>query len=116
MCSKALHLRSLGINQFAHYRHSIYKWQQDQRKQAIVRPRSASFSSPSQPANPAFEQLHQPGGFRRNYVIQRANEQGLEDLPVSNNFIEFLYLFGHFVSTEPFGRGKSYVLTTLAGW
>ena len=27
----------------------------------------------------------------------RANEQGVEGPPMSNNFIDFLYLFGHFV-------------------
>jgi proton-coupled amino acid transporter len=83
---------------FFHYRHPIYKWQQEQRRQAIVRPRSVSYATPPQPANPVIEQLHQPGGFRRNYVLQRANEQGLGEPTVSNNFIEFLYLFGHFVS------------------
>lgn len=56
--------------------------------------------------NSAFEHIREPGGFRRNYVMMRANEQGLEEPIVSNNFIEFLYLFGHFVS----GLGSEHIL------
>lgn len=97
--------------------HPIYKWQANQRRQAEVRPRSASFSTPSGSAvDPAFEHIHEPGGFRRNYVIQRANEQGTEEPPMLNNFIEFLYIFGHFVScleTREAVRGE---LNVAAGW
>lgn len=46
--------------------------------------------------DPAFEHIHQPGGFRRNYILLRANEQGLEDPPVTSTFIDFIYIFGHF--------------------
>ena len=99
-------LRSLDI--FFTYsfrdRHSIYKWQADQQRQA-ARPRAASFhapdSEPLHPPHPAFEHIREPGGFRRNYVLHRANQEGAEEPSVSNNFIEFLYLFGHFVSFGP---------------
>jgi hypothetical protein len=52
----------------------------------------------SQPTDPAFEHIHEPGGFRRNYVLLQANEQGAEP-QILNNFIDFLLLFGHFVSS-----------------
>lgn len=76
--------------------HDIYKWHSDQKKQA-GRVRAASFAGPSQPPHPAFEHIHEPGGFRRNYLLLRANEQG-EEPRILNNFIDFLLLFGHFVS------------------
>ena len=59
--------------------------------------RSASFAGLSAPPDPAFEHIHEPGGFRRNYVLLQANEQGAEPR-ILNNFIDFLLLFGHFVS------------------
>jgi proton-coupled amino acid transporter len=49
--------------------------------------------------DPAFEHIHEPGGFRRNYVLLQG-PVGEESEPprILNNFIDFLYLFGHFVS------------------
>ncbi|KAJ7649790.1 vacuolar amino acid transporter 4 [Roridomyces roridus] len=79
--------------------HDIYKWHSDQRKQA-ARPRAASFTAPSPVQNPAFEHIHEPGGFRRNYVLLRAAERGEEEPPILNNFIEFLYIFGHFAGED----------------
>ncbi|KAL5526503.1 hypothetical protein ACEPAF_8227 [Sanghuangporus sanghuang] len=83
--------------------HPIYKWQADQQRQS-ARPRAASFHSPSpeplHPSHTAFEHIREPGGFRRNYVLHRANQQGVEEPAVSNNFIEFLYLFGHFAGED----------------
>lgn len=76
-------------------RHDIYKWHADQTRQA-ARARSASFAGLSNPTHPAFEHIHEPGGFRRNYVLLRANENG-EEPRILNNFIDFLYIFGHFV-------------------
>jgi hypothetical protein len=76
--------------------HDIYKWHADQRRQA-ARVRASSFAGPSQAPQPAFEHIHEPGGFRRNYVKLRANEQGEEHPQMLNNFIDFLLLFGHFV-------------------
>ncbi len=50
--------------------------------------------------DPAFEHIHEPGGFRRNYVLLQANGVDTEEQPrILNNFIDFLYLFGHFVSS-----------------
>jgi solute carrier family 36 (proton-coupled amino acid transporter) len=80
-------------------RHGIYKWQQDQRR--LGRPRSVSFAGSGATPDPAFEHIHEPGGFRRNYVLLQATigEDGEQQQPrMLNNFIDFLYLFGHFVS------------------
>jgi solute carrier family 36 (proton-coupled amino acid transporter) len=55
------------------------------------------------PPDPAFEHIHEPGGFRRNYVLLQATigEDGEQQQPrILNNFIDFLYLFGHFVSLQ----------------
>ena len=50
--------------------------------------------------DPAFEHIHEPGGFRRNYVLLQANTDDTEEQPrILNNFIDFLYIFGHFVSS-----------------
>ncbi len=38
-------------------------------------------------AGHAFENIHEPGGFRRNYVLRRAEEQGLDEPRVTENFI-----------------------------
>lgn len=77
--------------------HDIYKWHADQQRQA-ARVRSVSFAGPSPPMDPAFEHIHEPGGFRRNYVLLKANEQGTQEPPkMLNNFIDFLFIFGHFV-------------------
>lgn len=77
--------------------HNIYKWQSDQRR--FARARSASFAgSTNSNANPAFANIHEPGGFRRNYLLMRAHEQGEEQPEMASSFIEFLYLFGHFVN------------------
>ncbi|KAI0649467.1 transmembrane amino acid transporter protein-domain-containing protein [Trametes meyenii] len=80
--------------------HSIYKWQADRRRQA-VRPRSNSYagSTNTEPPHPAFEHLHEPGGFRRNYVLLRDPERATQR-PIVRNFIEFLYIFGHFAGED----------------
>ncbi|KAJ7471449.1 vacuolar amino acid transporter 4 [Mycena galericulata] len=80
--------------------HDIYKWHSDQQKLA-ARGRAASFTAarPVTP-DPAFEHIHEPGGFRRNYVLMRATERGEEEPRILNNFIEFLYIFGHFAGED----------------
>ncbi|KAG5647379.1 hypothetical protein DXG03_000447 [Asterophora parasitica] len=78
--------------------HDIYKWHAGVSR---GRARATSFAGPSPQPDPAFEHIHEPGGFRRNYVILRANEQGAEDPPrMLNNFIDFLYIFGHFAGED----------------
>ena len=95
--------------------HNIYKWQADKRRQA-ARPRSASFagSTHTQPPHPAFEHIHEPGGFRRTYVMLNDPERATQR-PMVRNFIEFLYIFGHFVSTFPVCLEFVAYATTQAG-
>ena len=52
--------------------------------------------------DPAFEHIHEPGGFRRNYVLLQGAIHEEREPPRILNFIEFLYLFGHFVSSPCF--------------
>jgi proton-coupled amino acid transporter len=78
-------------------RHDIYKWQQEQRREG--RRRSVSFAgSTSIAQDPAFEHIHEPGGFRRNYVLLQNGNGHRDDPRMLNNFVDFLYIFGHFVS------------------
>ncbi|KAF8917223.1 transmembrane amino acid transporter protein-domain-containing protein [Mucidula mucida] len=77
--------------------HDIYKYQSNQRK---GRSRAASFAAQSPPVDPAFEHIHEPGGFRRNYVLLRATNEPGEEPQFVNNFIDFLYLFGHFAGED----------------
>ncbi|KAG8744133.1 neutral amino acid transporter [Ceratobasidium sp. 414] len=80
--------------------HEIYKWHADQGRGHLRRPRSVSFAGPQLNADPAFQHIHEPGGFRRNYVLLAAREQGQEDPRMLHNFIEFLYLYGHFAGED----------------
>jgi len=97
--------------------HGIYKWQE--RAQRNARPRATSLIVQPTTHGPAFENIHQPGGFRRNYVLLRAEEQGLEEPRVTESFIgarsyqsssamgcctnvplDFLFLYGHFAGED----------------
>ena len=82
------------------YSHDIYKYQE--RAQRKARPRAASLIVPQHTTDqdPAFEHIHEPGGFRRNYMLLRATQDGLEEPPVTSTFIDFLYLFGHFAGED----------------
>ncbi|KIY45508.1 hypothetical protein FISHEDRAFT_76685 [Fistulina hepatica ATCC 64428] len=81
--------------------HDIYKWHSAQQKQVQSRVRSVSFTGPSATGtpHPAFEHIHEPGGFRRNYLLLRADEEDFEPTFV-NNFIDFLFIFGHFAGED----------------
>ncbi|KAG8851344.1 neutral amino acid transporter [Tulasnella sp. 330] len=81
--------------------HDIYKWQSDTRRNAAAK-RSRSVSGPirANPVDPAFEHIHEPGGLRRNYVLLKAREQGVEQPQIISNFVDFLYLFGHFAGED----------------
>ncbi|TFK46084.1 hypothetical protein OE88DRAFT_1668237 [Heliocybe sulcata] len=77
--------------------HDVYKWQ----SRANGRLRAASFSGASTaPPDPAFEHIHEPGGFRRNYVMLRAHERGTHQPRILRSFIDFLYVYGHFAGEE----------------
>ncbi|TFK28153.1 vacuolar amino acid transporter 4 [Coprinopsis marcescibilis] len=76
--------------------HDIYKWHSRQSNRA----RAVSFHAPAATTDPVFEHIHEPGGFRRNYMKLRATEQGSEEPPMLDNFIDFLTLFGHFAGED----------------
>ncbi|KAE9398833.1 hypothetical protein BT96DRAFT_939884 [Gymnopus androsaceus JB14] len=101
--------------------HDIYKWHSNVNAQRQARRvRSATFSAPESSSvlvesDPAFQHIHEPGGFRRNYVLVHNNNSndgassgagvgnGHESpMPpvVVNNFIDFLFLFGHFAGED----------------
>ncbi|KAG9102470.1 neutral amino acid transporter [Ceratobasidium sp. 370] len=80
--------------------HEIYKWHADQERGHLRRPRSVSFAGPQLNVDPAFQHIREPGGFRRNYMVLAAREQGQEDPRMLHNFIEFLYLYGHFAGED----------------
>lgn len=112
------HYAALG----ADVTHDIYKWHEAHSNSnegngpgGVRRVRSATFSGVSAAAtstveDPAFQHIHEPGGFRRNYVLLKnanngngfnADEVAANEPPVVvNNFIDFLFLFGHFVRTQ----------------
>ena len=95
--------------------HDIYKWQIDKRRGA--RPRSASFAGSTRSSvNPTFANIHEPGGFRRNYLLMRANEQGEEQPEMVSSFIEFLFLFGHFVNINAPVSSMRYLTCYHQGW
>ena len=95
--------------------HDIYKWQTDQRRGA--RPRAASFAGSTRSSvNPTFANIHEPGGFRRNYLLMRAHEQGEEQPEMPSSFIEFLYLFGHFVNIDMPISSMCYLMFRYQGW
>ncbi|KAF8519583.1 transmembrane amino acid transporter protein-domain-containing protein [Gautieria morchelliformis] len=85
--------------------HDIYKWQADT---VLRRTRSASYSGTQGNKHPAFEHIREPGGFRRNYLLLRAEDQESGDpeygengrTRMLNNFIDFLYIFGHFAGED----------------
>ncbi|KIK80948.1 hypothetical protein PAXRUDRAFT_833212 [Paxillus rubicundulus Ve08.2h10] len=79
--------------------HDIYKWHTSQRRQG-ARPRASSYAGSVAPPNPTFEHIHEPGGFRRNYVLLQANEQGVDERRTTNNFIDFLYIYGQFAGED----------------
>ncbi|ODN95920.1 solute carrier family 36 (proton-coupled amino acid transporter) [Cryptococcus wingfieldii CBS 7118] len=80
--------------------HDLYKWQHDHRS----RPgRSASFSHvpvDRSDLDPSLAHIKEPGGFRRNFVVNRAQEQGLEAPDMVRNVIDFLFLYGHFAGED----------------
>lgn len=79
--------------------HGIYKWQSNAQREAMRRARSTSLIvDRNSHVDPRFQHIHEPGGFRRNYLLLKADEQRDGSPPVMlNNFIDFLYLYGHFV-------------------
>ncbi|WWC88877.1 uncharacterized protein L201_003792 [Kwoniella dendrophila CBS 6074] len=82
--------------------HDLYKWQHSHRPDQPVR--SASFShiplDRSAILDPTLAHIHEPGGFRRNFVSTKAAEQGLEAPNMVRNVVDFLFLYGHFAGED----------------
>ncbi|WVQ96757.1 hypothetical protein IAU59_003864 [Kwoniella sp. CBS 9459] len=82
--------------------HDLYKWQHEHRPHQPVR--SASFShiplDRSAILDPTLAHIKEPGGFRRNFVVNRAQEQGLEAPTMVRNVVDFLFLYGHFAGED----------------
>ncbi|WVR06160.1 hypothetical protein IAU60_003190 [Kwoniella sp. DSM 27419] len=82
--------------------HDLYKWQHEHRPHQPVR--SASFShiplDRSAILDPTLAHIKEPGGFRRNFVSTRAQEQGLEAPTMVRNVVDFLFLYGHFAGED----------------
>lgn len=81
----------------------LYRWQRDHEVDAAnkSRTRSKSFDMP-RPVNPENANIKVPGGFRRNFISKRAQEQQQQNPPtfLTRNFIEFLSIYGHFAGEE----------------
>lgn len=80
----------------------LYKWQKDHEPDSIrTRNRSKSFDMP-RPVDPDTQNIKVPGGFRRNFISQRAQESHQAGPPtfLTRNFIEFLSIYGHFAGEE----------------
>lgn len=79
-------------------RHDLYKWAQTHGPPGARKARSASFSHPTRAdEGTTYQQIKEPGGFRRNYIRARARERGEESPRVLRNVIDFLFIYGHFV-------------------
>ncbi|KAJ9105499.1 hypothetical protein QFC21_001870 [Naganishia friedmannii] len=80
--------------------HGIYKYQQTSLRAA----RRASFSAPPVRRNtsldPSLAHIHEPGGFRRQFVINSARERGEQAPRMLKSFVDFLYLYGHFAGED----------------
>ncbi|KAI8339776.1 transmembrane amino acid transporter protein-domain-containing protein [Choanephora cucurbitarum] len=77
--------------------HDIYKWAGDMENEQIKRQRSQSFYVPrNEPLDPALARLKDPGGFRRHFVVNKAERQGRQPSWMTRTFVDFLALYGHF--------------------
>ncbi|KAI8972097.1 transmembrane amino acid transporter protein-domain-containing protein [Pilobolus umbonatus] len=78
----------------------IYKWTAEVDNKQLKRSRAQSISLPAvrEPLlDIPLQTLRQPGGFRRYHVLSRAAKQGKQPPNfVTNSFVEFLCLYGHF--------------------
>ncbi|KAJ9095765.1 hypothetical protein QFC19_007478 [Naganishia cerealis] len=67
---------------------------------------TASFSAPplaqrrNASLDPSLAHMHEPGGFRRQFVINSARERGEAAPRVLKSFVDFLYLYGHFAGED----------------
>ncbi|KAJ1947950.1 hypothetical protein FBU59_001822, partial [Linderina macrospora] len=90
--------------------HQIYRWQkkqqreeaplvEDLRRDSVTRRRSFSGWDSDSEWNLGYtrDQINVPGGFRRQFVHERAGRQGLQPPGfLADSFIDFIALYGHF--------------------
>ncbi|CAO3617315.1 unnamed protein product [Cunninghamella echinulata] len=78
--------------------HDIYKWTDDIEALKHKRQRSQSVYLPRQePTEPTLAHLKDPGGFRRHFVVHKANQEGKQPPHwMTRTFVDFLALYGHF--------------------
>ena len=81
----------------------IYRWAHANRPVAYKRTRSESLHLPrTDTLDPELDTtgIKEPGGFRRYFVKNRAEEQGRPRPRALRSFIDFLSLYGHFAGEE----------------
>ncbi|KAI8981421.1 transmembrane amino acid transporter protein-domain-containing protein [Pilobolus umbonatus] len=79
--------------------HDIYKWAEGvENEQLWKRQRSQSFLIPrNEPVPSSLARLKDPGGFRRHFVVNKAERQGRSPPHwMTRTFVDFLALYGHF--------------------
>ncbi|KAG5366671.1 Vacuolar amino acid transporter 3 [Yarrowia sp. B02] len=82
----------------------LYKWQKEHEEGGLKRSKSfdageGASSSQAQDIN----SIKAPGGFRRNFIAQKVQQENGADKPptfLTRNFIEFLSIYGHFAGEE----------------
>lgn len=82
----------------------LYKWQKDHEPENPLhyRNRSKSFEMP-RTTDAGISNIKVPGGFRRDFISQRAARKSKHAEPptfLTRNFIEFLSIYGHFAGEE----------------
>ncbi|CAO3626761.1 unnamed protein product [Cunninghamella blakesleeana] len=80
--------------------HDIYKWAEDAELGKHKRQRSQSVYLPrrnNELTEPTLAHLKDPGGFRRHFVVHKANREGKKPPHwMTRTFVDFLALYGHF--------------------
>lgn len=77
----------------------VYRWAHKNRRVSARRTRSESLHMPrTSTIDPELDVqgIKEPGGFRRFFVINQAQEQGRAPPRALRSFIDFLSLYGHF--------------------
>lgn len=81
----------------------IYRWAHQNRRKAARRTRSESVNLPRASAiDPDLdvEGIKQPGGFRRYFMLNRAEQTGQPPPRAVRSFVDFLSLYGHFAGED----------------
>ncbi|CAO1637057.1 unnamed protein product [Jaminaea pallidilutea] len=81
----------------------IYRWAHQNRRRAARRTRSESVHLPRvNTIDPDIdvEGIKEPGGFRRYFMLNKAERQGQPPPRALRSFIDFLSLYGHFAGED----------------